>query len=450
MNMGATGVAVLVASAGMALASGPDVTLQDIPDITNYGQVGGIYAFAIGSSTCNIGNLNLQWLSAGTPGLAMNAYRLYDGRLIQVGLGNCKTACCAAAGAGCGTCNGAGGSVLGAGCRDVYGGGFNGGQSHLGPRSVINGFSGAFTSYPQTTGNAIYRRLQVSANDLNPALFPGALYFVEGVYVGSDDAANSNGLNNATYKRATVSGGNMAVVAGSQQSGIPAIRAWRDHGLGAGVPDLSVTVATADVLGEGQFWYAFKARDLGNGQWRYDYAVFNLNSDRSGASFSVPIPAGVIVSNLGFSAPLYHSGEVYSNAPWTASAASGPVMWSSPDTFASNPNGAALRWGTMYNFWFDANAAPAPTPAAATLALFKPFSPDRVFFGVQAPGIPPCYANCDASTSPPVLNTSDFACFINRFAAGDPAANCDASTTPPRLNVLDFHCFLNAFASGCP
>src|SRR5262245_54852489 len=39
-----------------------------------------------------------------------------------------------------------------------------------------------------------------------------------------------------------------------------------------------------------------------------------------------------------------------------------------------------------------------------------------------------CYANCDGSTVPPVLNVADFACFLNRFAAGDSYANCDWST----------------------
>jgi hypothetical protein len=61
-----------------------------------------------------------------------------------------------------------------------------------------------------------------------------------------------------------------------------------------------------------------------------------------------------------------------------------------------------------------------------------------------------CYANCDNSSAPPVLNVNDFGCFINRFATGDPYANCDGSTTPPTLSVQDFACFLNAFAAGCP
>jgi hypothetical protein len=66
-------------------------------------------------------------------------------------------------------------------------------------------------------------------------------------------------------------------------------------------------------------------------------------------------------------------------------------------------------------------------------------------------GILPCYANCDNSTEPPVLNVLDFNCFLNAFNAGTPYANCDGSTTPPILNVLDFNCFLNRFtaAAGC-
>jgi hypothetical protein len=60
-----------------------------------------------------------------------------------------------------------------------------------------------------------------------------------------------------------------------------------------------------------------------------------------------------------------------------------------------------------------------------------------------------CDANCDFSTSPPILNVMDFSCFLNQFASGNAAANCDGSTTPPTLNVQDFACFLNRFAAGC-
>jgi hypothetical protein len=75
------------------------------------------------------------------------------------------------------------------------------------------------------------------------------------------------------------------------------------------------------------------------------------------------------------------------------------------------------------------------------------------------PPVGPCYANCDGSTTQPVLNVEDFTCFINEFAQAQTLphaqqvtayANCDGSTTAPVLNVEDFTCFINQFAAGCP
>ena len=75
---------------------------------------------------------------------------------------------------------------------------------------------------------------------------------------------------------------------------------------------------------------------------------------------------------------------------------------------------------------------------------------ERIEDVALVPLAPPCYANCDGSTIAPILNVNDFSCFLNKYAAGDPAANCDASTIAPVLNVNDFSCFTNRFAAGCP
>jgi hypothetical protein len=69
---------------------------------------------------------------------------------------------------------------------------------------------------------------------------------------------------------------------------------------------------------------------------------------------------------------------------------------------------------------------------------------------LQIEGTPLCYANCDDSTSQPILNVNDFTCFISLFAQGSPRANCDGSTAVPVLNVNDFTCFIARFAAGCP
>jgi hypothetical protein len=70
--------------------------------------------------------------------------------------------------------------------------------------------------------------------------------------------------------------------------------------------------------------------------------------------------------------------------------------------------------------------------------------------GLVEPQSAACYANCDESMVPPVLNVADFTCFLQRYAAGESYANCDGSTIPPVLNVADFTCFLQRFAAGCP
>lgn len=61
-----------------------------------------------------------------------------------------------------------------------------------------------------------------------------------------------------------------------------------------------------------------------------------------------------------------------------------------------------------------------------------------------------CYANCDGSTTPPVLNVADFLCFQAAYTAGELYANCDGSTAPPVINIQDYLCFQAAFAAGCP
>jgi hypothetical protein len=107
-------------------------------------------------------------------------------------------------------------------------------------------------------------------------------------------------------------------------------------------------------------------------------------------------------------------------------------------------------WGTISGIpseaawiWHDSGRnGPPPSP------LVGSFNHDEYLI-FRALGGSTCYANCDNSTTAPILNVADFSCFLNHFAAGDTYANCDTSTTAPVLNVADFSCFLNRFAGGC-
>lgn len=58
--------------------------------------------------------------------------------------------------------------------------------------------------------------------------------------------------------------------------------------------------------------------------------------------------------------------------------------------------------------------------------------------------------NCPADLNGDgIVSIADVITFMNFFAASNPRANCDLSTTTPILNANDFACFLNKLAQGC-
>lgn len=361
-------------SVSAAGATGPDVIVGDIPDVTTF-QAG--MCWSIGTTSCNLGDQPLAWVSNTNqhPVISQNLYRLSNGRFEQLGQAWLKHGFCALQGTVCGACT-PGGScpALYPGCSDPYSSSLNGQQSGLGPKSEVNAATGFFP-YPWinngTGSGTLFKRLQVqSSADVNVA---GALYFVSSMYVQPQDAANGNDLNNQSYRRVTFSSGNMQL-AGTTYRSSPGIFAWRDHGLGVGQADPSVNLSPIDVPNDGRFWVGSKAIDLGGGQWRYEYAIQNLNSDRSAQAVSIPLPTTAVLTNLYFRDVVYHSGEPYSNTDWTAnwSAGASSVSWAT-QTFAQNANANALRWDTIYTYSFECNTPPAG--GLLTLALFKPGTP---------------------------------------------------------------------------
>ncbi len=127
------------------------------------------------------------------------------------------------------------------------------------------------------------------------------------------------------------------------------------------------------------------------------------------------------------------------------------------DQFGQSPRGLAVDPATGDVYWGrDTSDEPIAGEIDIALGGEANFLPVALGLGevlsislLTQTGPAPCYANCDGSTTAPVLNVLDFSCFLNRFAAADTYANCDGSTTVPVLNVLDFSCFLNRFAAGC-
>jgi len=363
---------------------GPDVIVGDLIDIRNYSSVGGIEAFAVGTTSCNVGDDDLIWVAHTNqhPVIGQNMYRLKDGRFEHIGLSWLKHGFNALTQNACGCgCSGVGGSVLGVGCSDPYEAILNGDQNRLGPRFQVNPYTGEF-SYPYfsqgQTGNDIYKRLQVKISDLDPAQDGGGVYFVEGQYVTPDDAAAGHQANNASHRPVTITGGGSAwsaALAGTTVREQPAIRAWK-------AADPEVDEADVSVPDDGAIIIAAKATAQGGGVWRYEYAVQNLYSHRAVGSFTVPVGIGATVSNIGFHDVDYHSGEPFDGTDWPGNFDGQRVTWATDD-FDANTNANALRWGTLYNFRFDADQP--PVSAEVTLGLFRPGTPASVQAAITGP-----------------------------------------------------------------
>tara|TARA_R110002126_G_scaffold5647_6_gene30273 strand:+ start:9003 stop:11984 length:2982 start_codon:yes stop_codon:yes gene_type:complete len=387
---------------------GPDVCVADLPDVLSWGSVGTLSGYSIATTACNYGDAELDWAasSGAHPVVAQNLYR-YDGVAFeQLGMSWVSHTLTAANQSLCCPCiNPATGSLLGVGCSDASAAattgdqGGLGGIGGLGPRSDVDAFSGTF-AFPYAaagaTGNAIYKRLQVETADLSPVTFPGASYFVEGHYVAQDDAQAGNHFNNASYREVLIGdyqpglGAFDLNVTGQTSIGQPAIRAWAAQ-------DPGVQISEVYLPNEGLFLVGSRATDNGDGTWHYEYAVYNHNSDRAGGHFSVPLPAGVLATNVSSRTVAHHSGEGIDVGPWTTSILSDKVIWATDD-FVFNPNANALRWGSLFNYRFDADIA--PVAGTVELGMFKgPLV--RTVFGVvpDVPLAPPPPPNNDCSAA---------------------------------------------------
>ncbi|HEX4961856.1 MAG TPA: hypothetical protein VF173_13515 [Thermoanaerobaculia bacterium] len=387
-----------------AAATGPDITVIAFYDVSSFGSANGFAAYALGTTACNRGDAPLDWCNQDVgcapgatsndhPVIAQNLYRLKNGRFQQIGMswlkhgflsGNFTDAgCTGSVGQSCQQPP-AGGRQLGVGCTDPYLATQNGGRP-LGRRSEVDATTGAFP-FPYSSPDGPYQvydqRIKVATSDVDPAANAGATYWAEAQYVAPGDAVAGNALNDASHRQVTIGGAPTyaLTMTGPFYEGLPAIFAWQEQ-------DPSVALVKVDVPGPivERYHVARKVTNLGGGLWHYEYAVHNLNSDRSARSFSVEFPASTAFSNAGFKGIAHHSGEPYAADDWQVSSSSNVLTWST-DTFATNPNAHALRFATMFSFWFDADQPPADT-IVHTLSLFKPGDPPSVEFTVLEPAL---------------------------------------------------------------
>ncbi len=396
------GVAEEVAPAAPegAAAVGPDVTVWSLPNISNSSSGDGIRGYSIGTTSCNTGTEPLEWCDnaggcsngvvSATPNehpvIAQNIYRLKNGRMDQIGaswlkhgffsLNQSESTC------GDGSCEfpPLGGDQLGVGCTDPYGSGLNGSRP-LGRKSEVNPATGDFP-FPAGGGGASAlawnQRAAVKESDLIAAQNPGARYFIEGHYVAADDALAGNGLNNASYREVRVEAGsfNLRFLPGEGTvREKAAIEAWKDI-------DPEVELLKLDMRANGvteRFHIARKVTQPSPGLWHYEYAVHNLNSDRSGARLTINFFSSPVITATGFSDIDAHSNEPYDTTDWTAVVTPNSVEWEAPPFPAFPDDANAIRWGNTYNFWFDSSYPPTEI-SSHSLGLFKAGIPAEEIF----------------------------------------------------------------------
>jgi len=433
----------LIAFCGLgSLAFGtPDLVCGDIVGASSFGVVDGVAAYSFGTTICNHGDSAAEWDGASDahPLISQSIYKLKDHKITQIGIGFVRHTTIPlqsnACGLGCSPVPGF--EMLGAGCSTSSGASVNGSQELMGPRSEVDAWNGDFL-YPFTTinqtGDAVYKRLKVSVGDVSD---PDALYFIETQLVVPDEITIFARNNNASYQRIEFTPASLnATAVGASQQGVPAIYAWADHGLGANTPDPSVMISEMQIPGDGIVHLGSRVTDLGDGTWRYDYAVHNQNSDRGIGSLRIPALGGVP------SAFVFH-GVQYLDAPdnaisadsWNAQHQLGEVLWETED-YSINMNANAIRWGTMYTFSFVSQTA--PSAGSVELGMFSPGNHASVFADAFVPGVVSCLADVNGDGA---IDGFDVSLLVN----GRIDLNGDTS-----FDFFDISVFLQSALEGCP
>jgi hypothetical protein len=446
-----------VGSETPTLVPGPDVIVGDLPSMAQFGNdtVNHLVGLGVGTTSCNNGDQPFHWFqlpNTDHPVIPQNLYRMSGGatndeRFEQIGQSWMKHAFTALEGTVCGTCNTSGcttGTNLCPGCSDPYGASLNASQTGIGSRAWVNPFTGVFPSTANShsghshTGTS--HRVTVASSDLNPAQNSGATYFAEGQYLTPHEYAwcqshpgQCNMYNNASYRRFNVSGSGDNYTFSSSGSTVrmqAAIKAWQTLG-GATVNQIE-----PDPGNDGIWFMGYKVTNPSTGVWHYEYALYNQNLDRAIQSFSVPLGLGVNISNIEFHAPRQEPGwandgtfnnQGYSSTPWNVTQDGSSIAWNT-ETFAQNQNANAIRFGTLYNFRFDADQP--PQNANITVGFFKTGSPMMV--AIQAPagvGTPTPTPTASPTSTPSATATATPTATATATFTPTPTATATATAT---------------------
>ena len=378
----ASSVLCATLSAQSNAVPGLDGKLYAIANPTIWGRRGaafpnGEFGFSVSNTMCNPGSIVIPWSAvpqSNHPKFGFMVTRLQNDRMVQISdRSYCKHAFLSlnTNNGVCLPCNDPGtGSIMGIGCSDVYAAGNNADRNYLGPPDEINPWLGTWNmvgSYfdrgdPEVTapantdgarsplsmlGDAVKNRVTIKESDI----VTGASYFyqIHLLHEGESVAARNDNLMTRgvsfTWSGTSWSATNVGdAISGS------VLTQW---------PGASVSTA-GNGNEDGRVQVAVKVLGPTNGFWRYEYAIHNVDNHRGIASFRIPVCPSARVRNMGFR-------DIDQDAlnQWTITRAGGELVFSAP---GNNP----LNWNSLYNFWFDCDAAPVASNATLDQARIGP------------------------------------------------------------------------------
>ncbi|MEZ4648254.1 MAG: FlgD immunoglobulin-like domain containing protein [Candidatus Eisenbacteria bacterium] len=339
-----------------------DGKLAELYQPATFGRIGsfpdGETSLALATTICNIGDCSIPWnapMNEAHPGVAMQLYRLADGKFEQIGLSDVKHGYFPLGLDGCGNLCTDLPNDLGIGCQDTYGASSNADRLWLAPRDEWSGFLGTWECtgshfaggepdcvrrHDSSGHDPVEHRLRVRDADL---IDPTDSYFIEAMYIvaGDVDRFDNYGHRPITFVR-TGDDYTFSVGSGFSATEGPALQAWG--------PELH----WGTFPGEGNLLLGYSVTNIGGGQYQYEYALQNLDSDLGVKSFRVPIGSGAL-SGIGFHDP---NGDELDD--WTATVDGNELIWETE----TNP----IRWGNLYNFRF---VSPEPgVPGLISCASF--------------------------------------------------------------------------------
>ncbi|MEO7756003.1 MAG: hypothetical protein ABIS07_05460, partial [Dokdonella sp.] len=287
--------------------------------------------------------------------------------------------------------------------------GNNDSTSDMGPRSEIIPATGQWgrcgsifdtncDGSSNASGNSSWtQRMKAPEKLLAHAANDGVSFLFESWYIVRDDINIYNSMASESVNP-QFSGSQWALTGATGYKLGAAIDRWVDP-----ATPTATSRSTELVTSEGHAKLAVKVTDLGNGKWRYNYAVMNLDFARaktSGAepnlhvisnagfdSFSVPVPANAHI--LG---PNANVGEVNPNLRWRSRIAAGQLSWSTDMTIPSFDNAdypsptslSTLDWGVLYSFSFTSTLPPGN--GSATLHVAEAGAPTSYPVATLVPG----------------------------------------------------------------